>query len=95
MTPLEAVLATPIAIDGTQQAFGTFTVEQVRARAGELKAAVGFGPTIRVAPVALAWRELEIALDRAGVATVGELDGDSILALAPKLWVLPPGGSLL
>ena len=92
---LETVLGTPIAIDGTPQAFGTLTREQVRARAAELKAAVGFGPTIRVAPVALAWRELEIALDRAGVATVAELDGESILALAPKLWVLPPGGTLL
>lgn len=92
---LETVLATPIAIDGTQQAFGALTREQVGARAAELKAAVGFGPTIRVAPVALAWRELEIALDRAGVGIVAELGAESILALAPKLWVLPPGGSLL
>ncbi len=103
MTPLEpdpsvqldTVLSTPIAIDGAQQAFGTLTREQVHARAAELKAAVGFGPTIRVAPVARAWRELEIALDRAGVGAVAELDAASILELAPKLWVLPPGGSLL
>ncbi len=92
---LETVLGTPIAIDGTQRAFGTLTREQVCARAAELKAAVGFGPTVRVAPVARAWRELEIALDRAGVGVVAELSGESILALAPKLWVLPPGGSLL
>jgi len=46
-------------------------------------------------PPSHARRELEIALDRAGVGIVAELGTESILALAPKLWVLPPGGSLL
>lgn len=92
---LEEVLATPIALGGAQRAFGSFTGEEVRARADELKAAVGFGPTVRVAPVARAWRELDMALSRAGAATVGALDAETVLALAPKLWVLPPGGSLL
>lgn len=92
---LEEALATPIALHGAQRAFGTFTREEVRERADELKAAVGFGPTVRVAPVAQAWRELEITLGRAGAETVGALDAETVLALAPKLWVLPPGGSLL
>ena len=92
---LPEALATPIAIDGGQRPFGSLTSEQAAARAAELKAAVGFGPTVRVAPVARAWRELQIALDRAGAATVAELDPAVILDLAPKLWVLPPGGTLL
>ncbi len=92
---LHEALATPVAIDGSQRPFGSLTPEQVRGRAAELKAAVGFGPTVRVAPVARAWRELQIALDGAGAATVGELDAAVVLDLAPKLWVLPPGGTLL
>jgi hypothetical protein len=34
-------------------------------------------------------------LQRAGVATVGELPRETVLAFAPKLWVVPPRGSLL
>jgi hypothetical protein len=41
--------------------------------------------------VAQAWRELSMTMDRAGVATVGELDPDVIVKLAPKLWVTLPG----
>ena len=92
---LQEALDTQISIDGSQRPFGSLTSEQAAARAAELKAAVGFGPTVRVAPVARAWRELQIALDRSGAATVADLDPAEILDLAPKLWVLPPGGTLL
>lgn len=92
---LPEALATPIAIDGGRRPFGSLTSEQAGTRAAELKAVVGFGPTVRVAPVARAWRELQIALDRSGAATVADLDAAVILELAPKLWVLPPGGTLL
>ena len=67
----------------------------MRARADELRAAVGWGPTARVAPVARAWRELAMAMERAGAATVGDLDAEVVVELAPRLWVVPPGGSLL
>ena len=51
----------------------------------------GWGPTARVAPVAQAWRELSMALDRAGAATVADLEPDGALELAPRLWVRLPG----
>jgi hypothetical protein len=55
----------------------------------------GFGPTARVGQVAMAWRELAMALQQAGAGSVGELDAETIMRLAPKLWIVPPGGSLL
>ena len=51
----------------------------------------GLGPTARVAPVAQAWRELSIEMDRAGAATAGELEPGMLLKLAPRLWVTLPG----
>jgi hypothetical protein len=94
-TQLSEVLNATVFIDGANRAFGDLTPDQVRSRADELRSAVGFGPTARVAPVARAWREMSMALDQAGAATVSELDAARVLELAPKLWVVPPGGSLL
>ncbi len=91
----DSILATTVWVDGANRPFGELTVDQVRGRADELKAATGWGPTARVAPVARAWRELSMALDSAGVNTVAELDPEAIAEMAPKLWVTPPGGSLL
>jgi hypothetical protein len=91
----DSILTTTIYVDGANRPFGELTLNQVRARADELKAAIGWGPTARVAPVARAWRELAMALEQAGVATVAGLGPEQLSALAPKLWVVPPGGSLL
>ena len=93
--PLTEMLATTVYIDGVNRPFGELTVDQVRSRADELRSAVGFGPTVRVAPVARAWRELSMELDKAGVEIVAALDPDKLSELAPKLWIVPPGGSLL
>lgn len=95
MTELSEILAATVYVDGENRPFGQLTLEQVRGRADELRAAIGWGPTARVAPVARAWRELTMALERTGVATVGGLEADELVELAPKLWVVPPGGSLL
>ena len=92
---LQEILAATVYIDGAYVPFGEMTVEHARSRADELKAVVGFGPTARVAPVARAWRELLMTLEAAGVGTVGELPGEKVCELAPKLWVVPPGGTLL
>ncbi|MEA2210534.1 MAG: hypothetical protein QOF83_482 [Solirubrobacteraceae bacterium] len=92
---LADVLSASVFIDGANRAFGELTPDQVRARADELRSAVGFGPTARVAPVARAWRELSMALDQAGAATVSALEPARVLELAAKTWVVPPGGSLL
>ena len=77
---------------GENRPFGELTAVDVRERADELRAAVGFGPTARVAPVAQAWRELSMAMAKAGAATVGELPAEDLIALAPRLWVVMPSG---
>jgi hypothetical protein len=92
---LAEILATPVFIDGMNRPFGALTVDAINARDSGLQSATGGGPTARVAPVARAWGELSLALAQAGVSTVGELDGDVVLALAPSLWIVPPGGQLL
>lgn len=77
---------------GESRPFGQLTAEDVRARADELRGAVGWGPMARVAPVARAWRELSLQMDRDGRATVDELDAALLTELAPRLWVTLPGG---
>ena len=92
---LQEMLRQTVYIRGANRPFGELTLEDARSRADELRAATGWGPTARVAPVAMAWRELTMAMERAGAATVDELAPEMVLELAPKLWIVPPGGSLL
>ncbi len=87
----DEIVRQTVFIRGANRPFGELTVQDVRARADELSAVVGFGPTARVAPVARAWRELSIEMDRAEAGTVGELRDEALVALAPKLWVVLPG----
>ena len=88
---LRRIFDQEVFIRGANRAFGELTSDDVRSRADELRAAVGWGPTARVAPVAQAWRELSIGMDGAGAATVGELDPEVLVRLAPRLWVTLPG----
>lgn len=88
-------LDTLVFIRGANRPFRELTPEDARTRADELRAVTGFGPTARVGAVAMAWRELGMALQQAGAASVGELDAETIARLAPKLWIVPPGGSLM
>jgi hypothetical protein len=92
---LDRILTTTVFLDGANRPFGELTGEEIRARADELRSAVGFGPTARIAPVAQAWRELSIALANGAVGTVAELDPGFVAEIAPKLWIVPPGGGLL
>jgi hypothetical protein len=87
----DQILSQQLYIGGANRSFAEVTIEDARARADELRAATGFGPTARVAPVARAWRELVLEMERSGVATVSELDTAVLIALAPKLWVVMPG----
>jgi hypothetical protein len=87
---LRRILDQEVFIRGANRPLREFTADDVRSRADELRAAVGWGPTARVAPVAQAWRELSIALDAAGAGTVGELEPDVLLGIAPRLWVTLP-----
>jgi hypothetical protein len=88
---LQQVLDQSVYVRGANRRFGELTPDDVRSHADELRAAVGWGPTARVAPVARAWRELALELDRAGAATVAGLDPEVAMRLAPKLWVTLPG----
>ena len=88
---VERALGQEVFIRGANRPFGDLTRDDAASRADELRAAVGWGPTARVAPVAQAWRELAMAMDRTGATTVRELDADTLLALAPRLWVTLPG----
>jgi hypothetical protein len=92
---LREILKREVFIRGANRPFGELTLQDARSRADELRAVTGWGPTARVAPVAMGWRELTMAMERAGLTTVGELPAEALVALAPKLWVVPPGGSLL
>lgn len=88
---VQEILGQMVFASGANRAFGSLTAEDARAHADELRAAIGWGPTARVAPVALAWRELSLALDRAGAATVADLEPAAVRELAPRLWVTLPG----
>ena len=90
-----SVLETSVHVPGGAKPFGELTRAEVVARAAELQAAVGFGPTARVASVARAWAELGRRMESAGAATVADLDEPTVAALAEALWVVAPGGSLL
>lgn len=91
MSELTPILATPVFINGANRPFGELTREEVLARADELRAATGWGPTARVAPVARAWRELSMEMDRTGAARVAGLDSELLGRLAPQLWIVFPG----
>ncbi len=92
---LAAILAQQVYSGTANVPFGEMTQGQIQERADELGSAVGWGPTARVAGVAAAWRELAMVMERAGADQVADLDPDVVLEFAPRLWVVPPGGSLL
>jgi hypothetical protein len=90
-TPVTDILEQHVFIAGANRRFGSLTAADARAHADELRSTVGWGPTARVAPVAQAWRELSLAMDRAGAGAVADLEPDLLVALAPRLWVTLPG----
>jgi hypothetical protein len=92
---IRQILGQTVFVRGANVPFGELTAEDARTRADELRAAVGWGPTVRVAPVALAWRELATTMERDTARAVRELDAETLVQLAPRLWIVPPGGSLL
>ncbi len=89
------VLAEHVFAGGRSKPFAELTLDEVRGRAEELRAATGWGPTAKVAPVASAWAELARLMDEAGAPTVAGLDHEAVAQRAERLWVVPPGGSLL
>lgn len=92
----EDLLERELYVGDTHRRFGELTAADARAQATELAGAGSWGPLAKVAGVAQAWRELAVALEALGSeATVAELDPDLRERFARRLWVLPPGGSLL
>jgi hypothetical protein len=87
----EQIVTQQVYIRGANRPFGELTLEDARARADELRAATGWGPTARVAPVARAWRELAMAMERESAGTVSDLSPEVVVELAPRLWVVLPG----
>ena len=95
MSDAADVLARPVYATDGYKPFGEFTVADVEARAAELSAASGFGPTVRVGSVAREWSALAREMRAAGVATVAELGIEDAVERARRVWVVPPRGSLL
>lgn len=75
--------------------FGELTEEDARGRATELKSLMGFGPTMRVRPVAMAWVELAKLMAERNAATVADLDEPTINDYARKLWIVQPSGGIM
>ena len=88
---LSRLLAEPVFAQGGTRPFGELTRAHVRERADELRAVTGWGPTARVAPIARAWRELAVIMERSGAGVVAELAEEELLRLGHSLWVLTPG----
>jgi hypothetical protein len=89
------LLATRVAFGGSERPFGELRAEEVEARAAELGEATGFGHRSRVGAVAAAWKELAALMRERGAETVTDLSGTEIAERAERLWIVPPGGSLL
>jgi hypothetical protein len=43
----------------------------------------------------MAWSEFARLMEEAGAETVADLEPDAVSERAQKLWIVPPGGSLL
>jgi hypothetical protein len=93
--PAAEILAREVYTGTEYKPFGSFTPADVEGRAAELSAAAGWGPTARVASVARGWSELGRAMASAGAATVADLDDEVASEFARRVWVVPPGGSLI
>ena len=75
--------------------FGEITAREARAQSAELKGAGSFGPLQRVAKVALAWAELAAVIEQAGAETVGDLDDETVVLWAERVWVIAPESGMI
>jgi hypothetical protein len=94
-TDLASILAERVFAGGRSKPFAELTQAEVEARAQELRDATGWGPTARVGSVAREWGQLGRLMSETGAETVGELPPEELVGRAQKLWIVPPGGSLL
>lgn len=90
----QEILECQVFIRGASRPFRELTEQDASARAQELRDAVGWGPTMRVAPVAQAWRQLANTMRSCGAERAGELTEQQLLELAPRLWLVMPASNL-
>lgn len=88
------LLQRQVYIGDAYKSFGEVTAEDARAQAAKLRGITGGGLDAKVAPVKTGWLELAKLLDSPG-ATVSDLDAETVAAFAERVWVTPPGGTLL
>jgi hypothetical protein len=88
-------LLVPVYVGEAYKPFGEFTLADVEARASELRAATGFGPTAKVGAIARAWADLGRAMTSSGAPTVAHLGHEAASDFARRTWTVPPRGSLL
>jgi len=94
-TDAAAILAERVFAGGRSKPFAEVTLAEVEARAQELREVSGWGPTARVGSVAREWGALARSMAEQGAESVGQLEPEELVARAQKLWIVPPGGSLL
>ena len=95
VTAEDDVLARPVHAGGADRRFGELSVDDVRGHAAELRSAAGWGPTARIATVATAWRGWPTTWRRPARPPSPTSGAPRAAAMAERLWVVPPGGSLL
>lgn len=81
-------------VEGEYRPFGDLTAADARALAASLRGISGGGLDAKVGPVRAGWTELAKRLEPAG-ATVSDLPAEEVGKFAERLWVTPPGGTLL
>ncbi len=92
---LDAALRAEVFQGERYKPFGELGAEEARGRAAELDAAGDWGPLRRTRPVARAWRELAELIEQKPAASVGELDAETIVDYAERLWVIAPADGLI
>lgn len=88
-------LGVPVYAADGYKPFGQFTLADAQARADELRAATGFGPTAKVGSIARAWADLARAMAASGATIVAQLGDEAAADFARRTWTVPPRGSLL
>jgi hypothetical protein len=89
------LLGREVYVGDTYKRFGEMTADDARILAEQFSGLSGGGLEAKVAPVAMAWRELAELLSETGVARVADLGPERAAELAEGLRVVPPGGGWL
>lgn len=88
------ILRRQVYVGEAYKAYGELTAADARALAAGLRGVSGGGLDAKVAPVRASWTELAGLLDSQG-PRVADLDPETAARFAERVWVVPPGGTLL